>query len=142
MHDCYNMSRHRSRAIRRGSTNDDAKRQELTGSGDVDALLIASPTPAHIDLIAAGVAAVLPVLCKKPIDLDIARVVALRPIVRASEVPVAIGFNRRIDPSFLDARPRSRGSGFGPSNNSPSSAVVPSPRPLTTSPSPGACSAT
>ncbi|EWS80314.1 inositol 2-dehydrogenase [Brachybacterium phenoliresistens] len=74
--------------------------------GAVDAVIIASPTPTHVDLIAAAVEAGLPVLCEKPIDLDIARVEALRPVVAGAGVPVAIGFNRRFDAHFLAARDR------------------------------------
>ncbi|MFV0435348.1 MAG: inositol 2-dehydrogenase [Leucobacter sp.] len=79
---------------------------ELIASGEIDAVLIASPTPTHVDLIEAAVRAGLPVLCEKPIDLDIARVEALRPLVQASGVPVALGFNRRFDPAFAEARAR------------------------------------
>lgn len=79
---------------------------EPLAAGDVDALLIASPTSTHIDLVARGIDAGLAVLCEKPIDLDIARVDALRPRVTASGVPVAIGFNRRFDPGFASVRAR------------------------------------
>lgn len=80
--------------------------EELIASGEIDAVLIASPTPTHVDLIEASVKAGLPVLCEKPIDLDIARVDALRPLVQSSGVPVALGFNRRFDPAFAEARAR------------------------------------
>jgi len=79
---------------------------ELFVPGRVDAILVASPTPTHVDLIARAVEAGLPVLCEKPIDLDIARVEALRSTVASSGVPVALGFNRRFDPGFAQARER------------------------------------
>ncbi|MGI6879022.1 inositol 2-dehydrogenase [Microbacterium sp. gxy059] len=79
---------------------------DLIGSGEADAVLIASPTPTHVDLIASSVAQGLPVLCEKPIDLDISRVEALRPVIREAGVPVALGFNRRFDPAFASARAR------------------------------------
>lgn len=78
----------------------------LIASGEIDAVLIASPTPTHVDLIEASVRAGLPVLCEKPIDLDIARVDALRPLVSEAGVPVALGFNRRFDPNHGAARAR------------------------------------
>lgn len=87
-----------------GSATDDAR--ELFDPREVDAILIASPTPTHIDLIEAAVDAGIPVLCEKPIDLDLARVDGLRDKVRAADVPVALGFNRRFDPGFADARAR------------------------------------
>jgi myo-inositol 2-dehydrogenase/D-chiro-inositol 1-dehydrogenase len=79
------------------------------GTGDnreIDAVLIASPTATHVDLIEAAVRVGLPVLCEKPIDLDINRVNALRPLISESGIPVALGFNRRFDPSFKSARSR------------------------------------
>ena len=87
---------------------------ELIGSGEVDAVLIASPTPTHVDLISAAVRAGLPALCEKPIDLDIRRVDALRTDVAASGVPIALGFNRRFDPDFAAARARVRAGEIGP----------------------------
>ena len=88
--------------------------EELIDSGEVDAVLIASPTPTHVDLIELSVRAGLPVLCEKPIDLDIARVEALRPLVEASGVPVALGFNRRFDPNHAAARARVAAGEIGP----------------------------
>ncbi|WP_022885448.1 hypothetical protein [Glaciibacter superstes] len=46
---------------------------------------------------------------RKPIDLDIARVNALRLVVEAARVPVAFGISRRVDPSFAAERPRTAG---------------------------------
>ncbi|MGO1538917.1 MAG: inositol 2-dehydrogenase [Leucobacter sp.] len=80
--------------------------EELIASGEVDAVIIASPTATHVQLIESAVNAGLPALCEKPIDLDIDRVDALRPLVAASDVPVALGFNRRFDPHFASARAR------------------------------------
>jgi myo-inositol 2-dehydrogenase/D-chiro-inositol 1-dehydrogenase len=74
--------------------------------GAVDAILVASPTPTHVDLIARAVDAGIPVLCEKPIDLDLARVDALAPRIEAAGVPVALGFNRRFDPAFAEVRAR------------------------------------
>lgn len=83
-----------------------ADADEVFASGEVDAVLIASPTSTHVDLIAQAVDAGIPVLCEKPIDLDISRVDALRPRIASAGVPVALGFNRRFDPAFASARAR------------------------------------
>ncbi|RWZ64535.1 inositol 2-dehydrogenase [Labedella populi] len=87
-----------------GTVTDDAS--AVFASGEVDAVLIASPTATHVDLIAAAIEAGIPALCEKPIDLDIARVDALLPTVRSSGVPIALGFNRRFDPAFASVRAR------------------------------------
>jgi myo-inositol 2-dehydrogenase/D-chiro-inositol 1-dehydrogenase len=65
----------------------------------VDAVLIASPTPTHVDLLTRAARAGKAVLCEKPIDLDIARVERCREEIAGHRVPVQIGFNRRWDPS-------------------------------------------
>ncbi|PTL72389.1 inositol 2-dehydrogenase [Rathayibacter caricis DSM 15933] len=79
---------------------------EMFASGGIDAVLIASPTATHVDLLEAAIEAGIPALCEKPIDLDIARVDALLPRVESSGVPIALGFNRRFDPAFAEARAR------------------------------------
>lgn len=79
---------------------------EAIGAGDVDGVIVASPTPTHAELIEACVGAGLPVLCEKPIDLDLERVDRLEPVVRSSGVPVVVGFNRRFDRDFSSARDR------------------------------------
>ncbi|RGE19555.1 Gfo/Idh/MocA family oxidoreductase [Leucobacter sp. wl10] len=87
--------------------------EELIAAGRIDAVLVASPTPTHVELTEACVDAGLPVLCEKPIDLDITRVDALRSKVEASGVPVALGFNQRFDPGFAEARSRMRSGEIG-----------------------------
>ncbi|MCJ1688049.1 inositol 2-dehydrogenase [Rathayibacter sp. VKM Ac-2927] len=79
---------------------------EMFASGEIDAVLIASPTATHVDLLEAAISAGVPALCEKPIDLDIARVDTLLPRVTSSGVPIALGFNRRFDPAFAEARAR------------------------------------
>jgi myo-inositol 2-dehydrogenase/D-chiro-inositol 1-dehydrogenase len=70
----------------------------------VDALLVASPTDTHADLIEAGAAAGKAILCEKPVDLDIARARACVAAADRAGILLAIGFNRRYDPSFRRIR--------------------------------------
>jgi myo-inositol 2-dehydrogenase/D-chiro-inositol 1-dehydrogenase len=87
--------------------------EEVIASGDVDAIVVASPTPTHVSLIEACVDVGVPVLCEKPIDLDINRVDALRAKVAAGKVPVALGFNQRFDPAFAEVHRRVLGGEIG-----------------------------
>ncbi|MEM7724576.1 MAG: Gfo/Idh/MocA family oxidoreductase, partial [Pseudomonadota bacterium] len=64
------------------------------------AVLIASSTNTHADLIEAGVKAGKAIFCEKPIDLDLARAHAVRAVANDHDKPVMMGFNRRFDPSF------------------------------------------
>lgn len=67
---------------------------------DVDAVLIATSTDTHSDLIERATAAGKAVLCEKPVDLSLDRALACLGAAEASGQPVMIGFNRRFDPSF------------------------------------------
>lgn len=83
-----------------------ANPDDLFDAGDIDLLIIASPTATHIDLIDKAIDAGIPSLCEKPIDLDINRVDALLPKAEATNVPIGLGFNRRFDPHFAAVRSR------------------------------------
>jgi myo-inositol 2-dehydrogenase / D-chiro-inositol 1-dehydrogenase len=66
-------------------------------SSEVDAVLIATSTPTHADLVEQAVAAGKPVLCEKPIDLSFARVEACAQKIAGAATPVMLGFVRRFD---------------------------------------------
>ncbi|TCD16699.1 inositol 2-dehydrogenase [Oricola cellulosilytica] len=66
----------------------------------IDAILIASSTNTHADLIEAGVKAGKAIFCEKPIDLSLDRALAVRKVAAGHDKPVMMAFNRRFDPSF------------------------------------------
>ncbi len=70
----------------------------------VDALVIASATNAHADHLRLGADAGLPMFCEKPIALDLAESRAVVEYVEAKGVPVQLGFQRRFDPAYREAR--------------------------------------
>jgi myo-inositol 2-dehydrogenase/D-chiro-inositol 1-dehydrogenase len=72
----------------------------------VDAVVIASATPTHVDLLTRAVRVGKAVLCEKPIDLDLARVDRCWTDIATLNPTVMIGFNRRFDPSFREAHAR------------------------------------
>ena len=67
---------------------------------NVDAVLIASSTNTHSDLIMKSAKAGKAIFCEKPVDLDIERVKESLKVVADCKVPLFLGFNRRFDPSF------------------------------------------
>ena len=69
------------------------------GDAAVDAVLIASSTNTHVDLITASARAGKAILCEKPIDLDIERVERCKRDIAGTRVPIQLGFNRRYDQS-------------------------------------------
>jgi myo-inositol 2-dehydrogenase/D-chiro-inositol 1-dehydrogenase len=80
---------------------------------DVDAVLIATSTPTHADLIELAAKAGKAILCEKPIDLDLGRVRACRDAIKGYDLPIQLGFNRRFDPGFRAARAARDGGEIG-----------------------------
>ena len=67
---------------------------------DVGAVIVASSTDTHADIVEAAAAAGKAIFCEKPIDLDIGRVDAVLAAVERAAVTMLVGFNRRFDPDF------------------------------------------
>ena len=74
--------------------------EEIIADDAIDAVLIATSTDTHSDLIEAATAAGKAVLCEKPVDLSLQRARACLRQAAATGRPVMIGFNRRFDPNF------------------------------------------
>jgi myo-inositol 2-dehydrogenase/D-chiro-inositol 1-dehydrogenase len=72
----------------------------------IDAVVIASPTDTHSDLIHRAAAAGKHIFCEKPVDLSVARAAECAAAVKAAGVACMIGFQRRFDPTFAEAQKR------------------------------------
>jgi myo-inositol 2-dehydrogenase/D-chiro-inositol 1-dehydrogenase len=77
---------------------------EVFASDAVDAVLIATSTPTHVEFIEMGVKAGKPILCEKPIDLALDKVEALKERIAGTDVPIMLGFVRRFDPGHSAVR--------------------------------------
>ncbi|CAB3727313.1 Myo-inositol 2-dehydrogenase [Paraburkholderia rhynchosiae] len=66
----------------------------------IDAVLIATSTDTHADLMERATIAGKAVLCEKPVDLSLERAQACQASVNRTGRTVMIGFNRRFDPNF------------------------------------------
>jgi len=69
--------------------------------GDVDAVVIGTPTDTHVDLMLAAARGGKAVLCEKPVDLDISRADAAVAEIARLGAKVMVAFNRRFDPSAV-----------------------------------------
>lgn len=76
----------------------------ILADASIDAVLIATSTDTHSDLIEKATAAGKAVLCEKPVDLSLERAQRCLDAVDKTGVPVMIGFNRRFDPNFSATR--------------------------------------
>src|SRR5687767_9628857 len=81
-----------------------ASSPEEIWSSNVDAVLIASSTNTHADLLSGAMQAGKPIYCEKPIDLDINRVKAVVQQAQQANLPILVGFSRRFDPNHLGIR--------------------------------------
>jgi len=77
---------------------------EIEKAGDIDAVVICTPTDTHADLIERFARAGKAIFCEKPIDLNLARVKACLKVVEETAATLMVGFNRRFDPHFLAVR--------------------------------------
>ena len=77
---------------------------EIIADDAIDAVLIATSTDTHSDLIESATQAGKAVMCEKPVDLSLERARACLQVASATGRPVMIGFNRRFDPSFAAIR--------------------------------------
>ena len=58
----------------------------VIASGEIDAVIIGSPTATHIPLIRESIAAGVHALCEKPLDLDIKKVDELRALASSAKI--------------------------------------------------------
>jgi myo-inositol 2-dehydrogenase/D-chiro-inositol 1-dehydrogenase len=87
--------------------------EEVIAASDVDAILIATPTDTHADLIEAAARAGKAILCEKPVSMSVERIEACLQVVEKAGVPLMIGFHRRYDPNFSVLEKRLRAGEIG-----------------------------
>lgn len=69
-----------------------------------DAVVIAAATDAHAELIRAALGRRLPTFCEKPLALDLGDTIALAAEIERAGVPFQLGFQRRFDAAYREAR--------------------------------------
>ncbi|MBI6549659.1 inositol 2-dehydrogenase [Xenorhabdus lircayensis] len=74
--------------------------EEAMADPDVHGVLIASATDTHADLIELAARHNKMIFCEKPVHLDLERVHQCLATVKACQVLLFVGFNRRYDPQF------------------------------------------
>ena len=90
-----------------------ASLDDAFGDPAVEVVAIASPTDTHSELILRAAAARKHIFCEKPVDLSVPRAVACAEAVKAAGVACMIGFQRRFDPTFNEAKERLAGGDIG-----------------------------
>jgi myo-inositol 2-dehydrogenase/D-chiro-inositol 1-dehydrogenase len=71
---------------------------------EAGAVVIAAATDAHAALIRAAIGRRLPTFCEKPLASSLGDTIALAAEIERSGIPFQIGFQRRYDPAYREAR--------------------------------------
>jgi myo-inositol 2-dehydrogenase / D-chiro-inositol 1-dehydrogenase len=69
--------------------------ESLVHSGDVDAVIVATPAESHVEMASLALRAGLPVLVEKPLAGSLGDGQRLEAVQRSTGVPVMVGLNRR-----------------------------------------------
>jgi myo-inositol 2-dehydrogenase/D-chiro-inositol 1-dehydrogenase len=85
----------------------------IMAAGDIDGVLITTPTDLHATMIEQAARAGKAIFCEKPIDLDVDRVRACLDVVASTGAKLMVGFNRRFDPNFREVRRRIEAGAIG-----------------------------
>ncbi|MBI3971504.1 MAG: inositol 2-dehydrogenase [Chloroflexi bacterium] len=80
--------------------------REAIEAPDSQAVVIVTPTATHAELIEAAARAGKAIFCEKPIALDVPSTERALRVTKQYGVPLQIGFQRRYDSGFAEARQR------------------------------------
>jgi myo-inositol 2-dehydrogenase/D-chiro-inositol 1-dehydrogenase len=86
---------------------------DLLRDPDVDGVVVATPTPLHVEMVETAAAAGKHVFCEKPISLSLEATVAAIDAAREAGVSLQVGFHRRFDPDWAAAAERIRSGELG-----------------------------
>ena len=95
----------------------------------VDGIVVAAATDAPPALILAGVEAGIPVFCEKPVAKTMSEGVEVLKAVQGKGVPIQIGYNRRFDTGFVNARAAVQSGELGKLHTVRSTTLDPAPPP-------------
>jgi len=77
---------------------------ELLALPDLDAVVIATPTSTHHDLVIAAAKAGKAIFCEKPLALTLEETRSMLQAVASAQVPLQVGFMRRFDAAYQRAK--------------------------------------
>lgn len=85
----------------------------ILSAGDIDAVVIGTPTTTHFAQIEAATKAGKAIFCEKPVDMSVDNIRTLMAGIEATGVPFFTAFNRRFDPNFAALQARLRAGEIG-----------------------------
>jgi myo-inositol 2-dehydrogenase/D-chiro-inositol 1-dehydrogenase len=103
----------RENAVTTFGVNGFSTLEDLLGAGDVDGVLIVTPSDGHVEVIRSVAKAKLPILCEKPCGVDAADTRLAQQLVDAAGVALQIAYWRRFVPELQVLRSRVVNGEFG-----------------------------
>lgn len=85
----------------------------ILSAGDIDAVVIGTPTSTHFDQIQAASKGSKAIFCEKPVDMSVDNIRILMDAVARENVPFFTAFNRRFDPNFAALQSRLQAGEIG-----------------------------
>ena len=89
---------------RAGGITDSA--EEVFARSDIEAVVVCTPTSTHAEMIERAARSKKAVFCEKPVALDLQRTREALEVVKENGVPFQIGFQRRFDSGYAEAKRR------------------------------------
>jgi predicted dehydrogenase len=83
-----------------------AEVEQMLAEARLDAVIVATPSAHHVGPVTQAANAGLPLFCEKPLASTLADNEKLAAVIRDAGILCQIGFNRRFDPEYAEARER------------------------------------
>jgi myo-inositol 2-dehydrogenase / D-chiro-inositol 1-dehydrogenase len=87
--------------------------EDIINAKDVDAILIATPSSTHVELIDKASNAGKAIMCEKPMAFSVEDIFSCLNTIERNQSLLMIGFNRRFDPYFAALRKRIQDGNIG-----------------------------
>ena len=87
--------------------------KDAIADADVQVVIICTPTPTHAPLTELAARAGKAVFCEKPIALELPETLRVMALVDETGIPFQIGFQRRYDVAFAEAKRRIEAGALG-----------------------------
>ncbi len=87
-----------------GVTDAYADAHQLLEREDIDAVIVATSTSVHAEIVIAAAEAGKAIFCEKPLALSIEKTEAALAAVNQAGVALQVGFMRRFDPAYVEAK--------------------------------------
>lgn len=78
--------------------------KDLLDQKNIDAVCVATPTHLHVETVEAVVRAGKPLFCEKPLAGNLEDTLYLVKLIKESGIKCQVGFNKRFDPAYAEAK--------------------------------------